>query len=75
MSRLISDLLIRYRAEMLKKLLFAITGLFTVLGVIMFMAGWNTAAQSRADELMAYGGGVALLCGLLFLMLLVKRAF
>ena len=60
---------------MLKKLLLAITGLLTLIGVVMFIVGWSTAAQGRADQLMGAGAGLALLCGLLFLMLFVKRAF
>ena len=60
---------------MLKKLLLAITGFLTLGGVVMFVAGWNTAAQGRADELMGIGGGLTLISGLLFLLLLVKRAF
>jgi hypothetical protein len=60
---------------MLKNSLLALTGLLTLGGVVMFVAGWNTAAQGRADELMGLGGGLTLLCGMLFLVLLVKRAF
>lgn len=67
--------MIRYCAKMLRKLLLAITGLPTLGGMVMFVAGWNTAAQGRADALMGAGVALTLIFGLLFLLLLVKRAF